>query len=214
VRVYETRAGATASGALIQAKLAISAVFIQRIITIDAAFQVSPEGAISIKLDCVRDPAFPFLPRFGLRFFLPPSMDALEYAGWGPGESYIDKHSASRFGVYRSGLAAQHEDYIKPQENGSHWDCDWVKLSGKQGCGLSVYSVSRPGFCFNASPYTQEELTAKAHNFELEKSPWTVLCIDYAQSGLGSNSCGPALEKQYRLDAERFTFSLHLEPEH
>ena len=58
--------------------------------------------------------------------------------------------------------------------------------------------------------YTQEELTRKAHNYELERSPYTVLCLDYAQSGIGSNSCGPELLEQYRLDAQHFVFEIGL----
>ena len=62
-------------------------------------------------------------------------------------------------------------------------------------------------FCFNASPYTQEELAHKAHNYELRPCGDTVLCIDAAQSGVGSHSCGPELLPAYRLDASEFTFS-------
>ena len=58
-----------------------------------------------------------------------------------------------------------HEDYLMPQENGSHYNCNYLKLDGCSG-GIEV---SGEGFCFNASEYTQEELTEKAHNFELEK---------------------------------------------
>ena len=65
-------------------------------------------------------------------------------------------------------------------------------------------------FSFQISEYTQEELTRKAHNYELERSPHTVLCLDYAQSGIGSNSCGPQLAKPMRFDEETFTFRFDL----
>ena len=57
-------------------------------------------------------------------------------------------------------------------------------------------------FSFNASNYTVEELAGKAHNYELNKSDFVTLCVDYKQSGIGSNSCGPELLEQYRLDEE------------
>lgn len=65
-------------------------------------------------------------------------------------------------------------------------------------------------FSFNASAYTQEELTAKAHSYELEECGSTVLCLDYVQSGIGSNSCGPELSEKYRMDQEKFTFEVKL----
>ena len=43
------------------------------------------------------------------------------------------------------------------------------------------------------------KLTEKKHNFELEKCDATVLCVDAYQSGIGSNSCGPALAECYRV---------------
>ena len=68
-------------------------------------------------------------------------------------------------------------------------------------------------FAFNASVYTQEELSGKAHNYELEESPYTVLCVDYRQSGIGSNSCGPALLEKYQFNEEKFCFQVRLIPE-
>ena len=54
---------------------------------------------------------------------------------------------------------------------------------------------------------------AKKHNFELEESGSTVLCLDYAQSGIGSNSCGPDLLEKYRVDEKEFEFRMKLIPE-
>ena len=36
----------------------------------------------------------------------------------------------------------------------------------------------------------------------------TVLCVDYMNSGVGSNSCGPELLPQYRLNDTRMTFKV------
>ena len=55
-----------------------------------------------------------------------------------------------------------------------------------------------------ANVLSQEELARKAHHFELEKSGSTIVCLDYAQNGIGSNSCGPKLRKQYCFQKEQF----------
>ena len=62
------------------------------------------------------------------------------------------------------------------------------------------------------SIYTQEELTEKKHNFELVPAENMILCLDYAQNGIGSNSCGPELLGKYRLDQKNFVFQLTLKP--
>lgn len=67
-------------------------------------------------------------------------------------------------------------------------------------------------FLFNVSHYSAEELTRAAHNYELQDSGSTILCIDYAQNGIGSNSCGPEVLPQYRFEETEFTFSFKLLP--
>ena len=100
-------------------------------------------------------------------------------------------------------------DSLYPQENGSHYDCDFVELFGAK-CGIAVASEER--FSFNVSVYTQEELEAAAHNYELVESDSTVLCLDYALDGIGSNSCGPVVRDAYRFKENQFTFRFKLMP--
>ena len=77
---------------------------------------------------------------------------------------------------------------------------------------MTFTAVGAKPIAFNASVYTQEELTAKNHNYELVPCGSTVLCLDYAQAGIGSQSCGPKLMEQYQLDEETFTFEIKLIP--
>ncbi|MCD8046926.1 MAG: DUF4981 domain-containing protein [Clostridiales bacterium] len=151
-----------------------------------------------------------YLPRLGLRLHLPKNMCKVEYYGYGPYESYIDKHQASWFGKFDAHVAAMHEDYIRPQENGSHYGCEYVTVADRTH-RLSVYNETP--FSFNLSQYTAEELTKKAHNYELEKSGQTIFCIDYRQSGIGSGSCGPQLADKYRLNDTHYSFDFHIRPE-
>jgi beta-galactosidase len=47
------------------------------------------------------------------------------------------------------------------------------------------------------------------HIDELVKEKDTVIRIDYKNSGVGSNSCGPEMQAKYKLDEKRiedFTF--------
>lgn len=185
--------------------LSVSAVARQRFLNIRAEWTVDGKGAIAWKMTVRRNPSVPWLPRFGLRLFLPVSMKQVTYTGYGPYESYIDKHQASWYGCFESSVADLHEDYVRPQENGSHFGCTRLELSGG---GFTLLVTGE--FSFNASPYTQEELAVKAHNYELKPCGDTVLCIDAAQSGVGSHSCGPELLPQYRMDAQEFSFSGHL----
>jgi beta-galactosidase len=208
VKVYHASVDRKNGQALITAEFSVAAVFIQRILTGKAEFLISPGGEISACIDVKTNPGMPFLPRFGIRMFLPKYMDQVSYLGYGPYESYIDKHRASWYGRFNSAVKDMHEDYIFPEENGSHWGCTDLCVSGG---GLKL-SVQGDNFSFNTSRFTQEELTEKLHNFELRPSPYTVFCLDYRQSGIGSNNCGPELLEQYRLQGN-FSFAFRLLPE-
>jgi beta-galactosidase len=210
VKVYSSDATLQDGIAHLSFHLSLIPVFLGRILEINGTWKIDANGVAVVALDCEKADKMPFLPRFGLRLFMPKQFDRVSYFGYGPYESYIDKRRASRRGRFDAPVADLHEDYLRPQENGSHYGCDHVTLSKP---GLSFKAVAAKPFCFNASPYTQEELAAKRHNYELTACGDTVLCLDYAQSGLGSNSCGPALMEKYRFNEARFTFTLALVPE-
>ena len=208
-RAYITNYTLTDTYLEIQSRMSLSAVTVQRMMKIDAAWRITNGGQISVRMDVVRNMDFPELPRFGLRLFLPKDMKEVTYYGMGPEESYIDKCRASSHGIYSASVTELHEDYLKPQENGSHCDCDYVTVTGDEMI-LTAYGTK--SFSFNASVYTQEELTEKAHNFELTPCGSTVLNLDFRQNGIGSNSCGPRLQEKYRFDEEKFTFELNILP--
>ena len=208
-RAYRTDYTVLEEEVQIHTVLSVSAVIIQRILDIDATWTIRANGRIDVKLDVKKDPEFPELPRFGLRLFLPRDMADITYYGLGPVESYQDNRRASYHDEFHAAVKELHEDYIRPQENGSHDDCDYVKAEGSR---ISLAAVGADTFAFNASVYTQEELTEKAHNYELKASPYTVFCLDYRQNGIGSNSCGPRLLEKYRFDENEFTFAISLLP--
>ncbi len=209
-RSYNTHVFKESGNIRIITELSLLAVHIQRILSISTEWNIAENGLISVNMQVERNMEMPFLPRFGLRLFLPEYINNVEYFGYGPYESYADKRRASYMGRFKSSVGRMHEDYLKPQENGSHWGCHYVKLVSN--CGLGLLITGDETFSFNASYYTQEELTNKLHNFELEKCGNTVLCLDYAQSGIGSNSCGPELMEKYRFNAQRFHYTMFIKP--
>lgn len=208
-RAYTMKYAVTATGVEIHSKIALLAITVQRLMDIETVWKIDTDGRISVKMDVAKNPELPELPRFGLRLFLKKDMDQLEYYGIGPQESYFDKCKAGSHGIYTGSVTDQHEDYIRPQENGSHTDCDYVIVKGSV-LGIAAYGAQ--SFAFNVSEYTQEELTKKAHNYELVPCGSTVLCLDYKQNGIGSQSCGPRLKEKYRFNEERFIFEMNLNP--
>ena len=211
VKTYETKVEKLEHEVVIYTKLALTALYRQHFIDIEACYKINEIGEIGISLKCLKNSIMPDLPRFGLRFFLSKTYNQVKYYGYGPYESYIDKHRASYIGEFTSLVDDLHEDYIKPQENGSHYGCRYVNLEGMaQGLESTLLISSEVPFGFNASYYTQEELGSKKHNYELEKSEYTVLNIDYKQNGMGSAACGPYLKDEYRFKESKFEFKINV----
>jgi beta-galactosidase len=193
----------------------VAAVSVQPILRIASLITVFPDGRILLDLQAAKDPEIDTLPRIGLRLFLNKSMKQVSYYGMGPGETYIDKHHSGRHGCFRGTAASMHEDYIRPQENGSHYDCDYVCIKGKKLQLTAACADIDPNqtFSFNVSVYTQEELEHKRHNYELTPCGSTVLCIDHQLAGIGSKSCGPDLPPEYSVCSDQYRFAFILKPE-
>ena len=192
---------------IIKSAMAVTAEVIQPVLKITAVWRIEPDASISVNFDVKKDKEFPMLPRYGIRLFMDDSFQEVEYFGIGPKESYVDKCRAGSHGIWKSSVKEQHEDYLRPQENGSHYDCEYVAVKNYK---FTVYAIAKQNFSFNISEYTQEELTKKNHNYELVSSGSTVLCLDYAQNGIGSNSCGPELSKKYQFNPEEFVYEIKL----
>ena len=208
-RAYTTEVVQGKHGVKITSHASVVAETVQKILDVMITWKIEVAGKIDADIEVTKDDEFPDLPRFGVRMFLDKKLSAARYFGMGPQESYCDKHQASSHGLYQANVDDLHEDYIRPQENGSHYDCEYVELNNSR---YGIVVSAENAFSFNASYYTQEELEKKTHNYELTESDSLVFCVDYALNGIGSNSCGPVVLEQYRFDDVLFRFQFTLIP--
>lgn len=170
-------------------------------------WRVTGDGRIGCTLELKRCPGVPAFPRVGLRMFLPADMASLRAFACGPQESYADKRQASVLCAFESTADAQYSHPLRPQESGSHWGARRLTVFGAQG----ALGVSGDAFTFSVLPYTQEQLADTPHDDELEPCGSTVLCVDFAHAGIGSNSCGPELAECWKTP-ENVRGSIVLDP--
>lgn len=176
-------------------------------VRLQTTYTVYGNGGIRVRISGRVREDIPWLPRFGVRFLLDDSMNLCRFFGYGPQESYPDRKEGCYCDWFRSQVEEMFENYIRPQENGSHCGTECCLLSDGE---RSLCVTAEKPFSFCASKYTWEELEKKAHHFELEKSGYTVLHLDYAMSGLGTGSCGPLTRTEYCLTEKKFEFSFLL----
>ena len=205
-RAYTIEVAQGKHGVKITSHASVVAETVQKILDVTITWKIAAAGKIDADIAVTKDGEFPDLPRFGVRMFLDKKLSDARYFGMGPQESYRDKHQAASHSLYRANVGDLHEDYIRPQENGSHYDCEYVELNNSR---YGIVASAEKAFSFNASYYTQEELEKKTHNYELTESDSVVFCVDYALNGIGSNSCGPIELHQCRCNdvLSRFQFT-------
>lgn len=179
----------------------------EKVLDLTVTWSIYSSGLINCNIAATKNMVTPFLPRFGVQLKLNKSYENVNYFGFGPYESYLDKNLSCYLGNFNSTVSEMHEDYIKPQENGSHHFCRNISINNEHE---KIQVFSENDFAFNASHYSVNQLTTVNHNFELNEEDATYLIIDYKQSGIGSNSCGPELDQRYQLNEKEFSYNFYL----
>ncbi len=169
-------------------------------------------GSGDVVIDAQVNPAsedLPFLPRIGLQMLMPPGYEHFTWYGRGPHETYVDRKYGAQVGVYSGTVDEQYVPYIVPEENGNKTEVQWVALTDDDGIGLLAVGQ---GMEVSAHHYTTEDLTKATHTYELQRREEITLNLDYAQSGLGSASCGPGRLEKYQLKPDPVSYRVRLRP--
>ena len=154
------------------------------------------------------------VPRIGLNLRLNKILDNVRWFGLGPGESYPDKKSSQRLGIWTVGSVADLQTpYEVPQENGNRMDTRWVTLTDAHGAGVRARAVGKPdhGFSWLASRHSAETIQAARHPPDLVEEDITLLRLDTAVAGVGTAACGPGVREDQLVKCEEVTYGFLLE---
>ncbi len=146
------------------------------------------------------------LPKLGFLAVCKQEMKEICWYGRGPQESYCDRKSATDVSLYHADVDEEHLYYVNPQEAGNHEDTRWMSIGNAAGKGMVVTGENL--FCFTATHYGADQLTAVMHREDLVPEKKTYLSLDYKQHGLGNGSCGYSTVYRYRLLPETVKFNL------
>ncbi|MEO9970251.1 MAG: glycoside hydrolase family 2 TIM barrel-domain containing protein [Hyphomonadaceae bacterium] len=144
------------------------------------------------------------LPRVGIRFETPKSLDQLGWHGLGPDESYPDRKGAQTFGLWQSRIADQYHDFARPQEHGNHEETRAFQLGSAAGEGIRF--VFDTPLAFTARPHHDVDLNAAQTLAELKEAATTEIHIDIGTRGLGTGACGPDVLDPYKTDGGEYVF--------
>ncbi len=196
---------------VVKAAISLGAKFLTPLMKIDILYTVDLSGEIKISMDVKAKNDLPALPRFGVQFEMPEGNEKLEYFGMGPGECYVDLRHSSKLGYFKTSVTDNFEPYVRPQENMAHADTEWVAVTNESRHGLLAIADDKP-ISFNCSHFTPAQLARTKHNYELVPKKETVVNLDYKHTGIGSNSCGPGLVREFTFTEKNFVFNVRILP--
>lgn len=183
----------------------------KRVFLTKLKYRIYPDGTITVTAKISRT-GLKFgkmqLPRFGVSLSLDSSLENVEYFGLGDKENLCDFDAQSTVGIYKASVWSMFENYIKPQENGTHGKTRYVRFTDKDDVGLQI-RYRKKDFTFSARPYSNEALRKAKHIEDLKTEDKITLNIDGFMRGTGSNSCGPDVLAPYELyikDDLKFSF--------
>lgn len=154
------------------------------------------------------------VPRIGVRFRLPASMDNIRYFGRGPEENYIDRHKGTLVGLYASKIWDMYFPYVRPQENGHHIETRWLSLTTPKGKGLLIigdnllefnalrnsiedFDAQESDAPYQWNNFSKEEianrnyaeakdvLRKQTHAIDITPRNYVEVCLDWRQQGVG-----------------------------
>ncbi|MFK8163843.1 MAG: glycoside hydrolase family 2 TIM barrel-domain containing protein [Lewinella sp.] len=193
-------------------------------------YLLSPTGALMVDYHFkAQQDALPNIPRLGMYLTLPNSYTETAWYGRGPQETYWDRKTAGKIGIYAGAIADQFHRYSRPQETGNKTDLRWMRV---QSDNLLLTVASTDDQFLNGSvwPFATSELdfvagkdggesasglvpvTAK-HGADIRTGELVQWNIDHLQMGVGGdNSWGRLVHAEYCIPAGEYRYGFVLRP--
>ncbi|TAH70856.1 MAG: DUF4981 domain-containing protein [Anaerolineaceae bacterium] len=165
------------------------------------SYTVYGDGTVDLKLTYDPIEELGDMPEFGVMFKIDADYDLIEWYGYGPEETYIDREKGGKLGIYRNKVKDNMAKYPVPQECGNKTKVRYAKVVNSKGHGLMF---SGKELNFSALPYTPHELENASHQYELPEVHNTVIRVSKQQMGIaGDDSWGARTHEEYLIDIEK-----------
>lgn len=167
--------------------------------TIVMKYLVENDGAVTInmELDFTATNVSKFM-KVGTAFSLEKGNEKITWYGNGDGESYNDRQSYTRTGVYQSTVNDMFYPFAMPQDCGNLTGVRWISITNEESkkgilvCGDNDVNAS-------ALHFTPKQIDQAKHITELTPLTKTIVTVDAAVCGTGNGSCGFETLSQYQV---------------
>ena len=179
-------------------------------ILVNSIYKVYEDGTMDLSQTYTPEGDLPELPRLGVSFVADAACDNVEWYGYGPMETYPDRHRSATINWWRAKAGDQYTHYPRPQDSGNLESVAVIRLTDGTGHGISVSALDKP-FSASALPYSVMDIYHASHDSDLQPSGAVYLNIDTAVLGLGNSSCGPGVLKKYAIEKKPHTLHVRIQ---
>jgi beta-galactosidase len=195
---------------------------------VEIKYTIKTDGSLSVNYSFKpNQKKLPNLPRLGVYMNLPNQFTEVSWYGKGETESYWDRKTGVKTGVYAGKIEDQFERYLRPQETGNKTDVRWVNVSSKSInlkassnilLNTSVWPFAMPEIDFNSGDASVSAsglvpVTSK-HGADIKIGETITWNIDYLQMGVGGDtSWGRLVHPEYTIPANKsYEYSFSIQP--
>lgn len=151
--------------------------------------------------------------RYGIRFPIVSTGAKCTWYGRGPGESYADRKSSARIGVFSADTEKIYHPYARPAENSSHTDTRVVRLTNDMGDSVTIKRLtSTPKFDFTVLPYTPEQMNEFLHEEQLMNNDYCEFFCDFGMKEIERTADNVSMQPIKKGVKYRETFEFTLKP--
>jgi beta-galactosidase len=174
-------------------------------------YTIMPSGKVQIDTDIkpVGETLISFA-RIGYSLIVKKGFEQFSWYGYGPYDTYNDRHSGARIGMFTGTVDEQFTHYAYPQENGNKYRCSWASLTDNQDMGLVAEGM--PTIESSAMHYSLDNLSEAMDESQLKYTDNIIWNIDCKTYPIGNRSCGPPPLDKYLLLAQPVSFSFTITP--
>lgn len=151
-------------------------------------YDILPDGTIDFSHKIIPHGDMPLLlPKAGLKFLLPAEFNQVKWYGRGPFETYPDRKTGAKVGVWQSTAKEEYVPYLIPQDHGNKTDIRWLTVTNADGKGFRIEAGDKM-LNFSIHQYDTDNLTRAVYPFQLSNPDYITLNVDYEVTGVGETA--------------------------
>ncbi|MBQ2383784.1 MAG: DUF4981 domain-containing protein, partial [Oscillospiraceae bacterium] len=139
--------------------------------------------------------------RVGSAATLPAGFEQVTWYGNGPVETFNDRKTGARQGIWETTASEFFFPYEKVDES-VITDVVWMKVTN-ENLDTALVVAARDFVETNAMHFTSRDLDAADHPYKLSPRAETILSVNFGTCGTGGATCGPGTLTQYRLPSSK-----------